>query len=148
MLGGGYALLMQAAHPLVAAGIVAHSSFKESPWRRLAGTMSAIYTVVYGTRAEADRAAANVQAIHAGVQGSIPGREPAPRLSSVMRTHQMALIPAPTGSAPAGVCRRQRWEAAATERTIATLFRRMQAQSRRGAEECKQLMGKLLGEEM
>jgi len=74
MLGGGYALLMQAAHPLVAAGIVAHSSFSESPWRRLAGTMSAIYTVVYGTRAEADRAAARVRAIHAGVQGSIPER--------------------------------------------------------------------------
>jgi hypothetical protein len=46
----GYALLVQAAHPLVAAGIVAHSSFRESPWRRLAGTMGAIYTVVYGTR--------------------------------------------------------------------------------------------------
>jgi uncharacterized protein (DUF2236 family) len=74
MLGGGYALLMQAAHPLVAAGIVAHSSFRESPWRRLAGTMSAIYTVVYGTRADADRAAARVRAIHAAVQGSIPGR--------------------------------------------------------------------------
>jgi uncharacterized protein (DUF2236 family) len=74
MLGGGYALLMQAAHPLVAAGIVAHSGFRESPWRRLAGTMSAIYTVVYGTRAEADRAAATVRAIHAGVQGSIPTR--------------------------------------------------------------------------
>jgi uncharacterized protein (DUF2236 family) len=74
MLGGGYALLMQAAHPLVAAGIVAHSAFRENPWRRLTGTMSAIYTVVYGTRAEADRAAARVQAIHAGVQGSIPAQ--------------------------------------------------------------------------
>ena len=74
MLGGGYALLMQAAHPLVAAGIVAHSSFRESPWRRLAGTMSAIYTVVYGTKAEADRTAARVRAIHAGVQGSIPAQ--------------------------------------------------------------------------
>jgi uncharacterized protein (DUF2236 family) len=36
--------------------------------------MSAIYTVVYGTRAEADRAAARVRAIHAGVQGSIPAQ--------------------------------------------------------------------------
>jgi uncharacterized protein (DUF2236 family) len=60
MLGGGYALLMQAAHPLVAAGIVTHSNFRESPWRRLAGTMSAIYTVLYGTRAQADRATARV----------------------------------------------------------------------------------------
>ena len=46
MLGGGYALLMQAAHPLVAAGIVAHSSFRESPWRRLAGTMNAIFQYI------------------------------------------------------------------------------------------------------
>ncbi len=83
MLGGGYALLMQAAHPLVAAGIAAHSSFRESPWRRLAGTMSAIYTVVYGTKAEADWTAARVRAIHAGVQGSIPA--------------QLGLYPAGTG---------------------------------------------------
>ena len=85
MLGGGYALLMQAAHPLVATGIVAHSSFRESPWRRLAGTMSAIYTVVYGTKAEADRTAARVRAIHAGMQGSIP--------------KQLGLYPAGTGYA-------------------------------------------------
>lgn len=74
MLGGGYALLMQAAHPLVAAGIVAHSDFRRKPWHRLAGTMNAIYTVVYGTKAEADRAAARVRSLHAGVRGSIPER--------------------------------------------------------------------------
>jgi uncharacterized protein (DUF2236 family) len=74
LLGGGYALLMQAAHPLVAAGIVARSSFRESPWRRLAGTMNAIYTVVYGTRLEADRVAARVHGVHACVRGSIPER--------------------------------------------------------------------------
>ena len=80
MLGGGYALLMQAAHPLVAAGIVAHSSFRENPWRRLASTMGAIYTVVYGTRAEADAIAAETRSIHARIRGSIPtqlGRHPA-----------------------------------------------------------------------
>ena len=74
VLGGGYALLMQAAHPLVAAGIVSHSGFRENPSRRLTGTMRAIYTVVYGTRAEADRTAARVRALHAGVQGSIPAQ--------------------------------------------------------------------------
>ena len=43
MLGGPRALLMQAAHPLVAAGIVDHSRFRQDPWRRLARTMAALY---------------------------------------------------------------------------------------------------------
>jgi hypothetical protein len=34
------------------------------------------------------------------------------------------------------------------DRELATLFRRMQEHSRRGAEECKQLMGKRLTEGM
>jgi hypothetical protein len=34
------------------------------------------------------------------------------------------------------------------DRELATLFRRMQEHSRRGAEECKQLMGKRLAEGM
>src|SRR5439155_419089 len=45
MLGGPRALLMQAAHPLVAAGIVDHSRFRQDPWRRLARTMAALYTI-------------------------------------------------------------------------------------------------------
>src|SRR5207248_4867005 len=55
MLGGPRALLMQAAHPLVAAGIVDHSRFREDPWRRLARTMTGLYTIVFGTREEAER---------------------------------------------------------------------------------------------
>ena len=73
MLGGGYALLMQAAHPLVAAGIVEHSDFRREPFHRLARTMNAIYTVAYGTRADADRVAARVRAIHTSVRGSVAG---------------------------------------------------------------------------
>jgi uncharacterized protein (DUF2236 family) len=69
MLGGGRALLMQAAHPLVAAGIVDHSRYRDDPWRRLARTMTALYTIVFGTRADADRVGAMVQAVHAGVHG-------------------------------------------------------------------------------
>lgn len=74
MLGGGRALLMQAAHPLVAAGIVGHSSYHENPWRRLARTMTALYTLVFGSKAEADRAAAVVRAVHARVRGRIRER--------------------------------------------------------------------------
>src|SRR5205814_8108927 len=62
MLGGARALLMQAAHPLVAAGIVDHSHYREDPWRRLARTMAALYTIVFGTRSEADRMGAITRA--------------------------------------------------------------------------------------
>lgn len=74
MLGGGRALLMQAAHPLVAAGIVDHSRYREDPWRRLARTMTALYTIVFGTKAEADRAGAVVQAVHGRVRGRLSAR--------------------------------------------------------------------------
>jgi uncharacterized protein (DUF2236 family) len=71
MLGGGRALLMQAAHPLVAAGIVGHSGYGDEPWRRLARTMTALYTIVFGTRDEADRAGEVVRAVHARVRGRL-----------------------------------------------------------------------------
>src|SRR5207302_5501346 len=48
MLGCARALLLQAAHPLVAAGIVDHSHYRDDPWRRLARTMAALYTIVVG----------------------------------------------------------------------------------------------------
>src|SRR5438445_379866 len=36
MLGGGRALLLQVAHPLVAAGVAQHSDYQSDPWARLA----------------------------------------------------------------------------------------------------------------
>jgi uncharacterized protein (DUF2236 family) len=71
MLGGGRALLIQAAHPLVAAGVVEHSDYELDPWRRLARTMTALYTIVFGTREEADRTGAVVRAVHASVRGEL-----------------------------------------------------------------------------
>jgi uncharacterized protein (DUF2236 family) len=71
MLGGGRALLLQVAHPLVAAGVAEHSGYREDPWKRLAGTMNAVWAVVFGTRAQADRAAARVRAMHSKVNGTL-----------------------------------------------------------------------------
>jgi uncharacterized protein (DUF2236 family) len=71
MLGGGRALLLQVAHPLVAAGVANHSGYRQDPWKRLEGTMNAVWTVVFGTRREADRAAARVRAMHSKVNGRI-----------------------------------------------------------------------------
>jgi uncharacterized protein (DUF2236 family) len=74
MLGGGRALLLQVAHPLVAAGVSGHSGYREDPWKRLAGTMDAVRAVVFGNRAQADRAAGRVRAMHTKVNGSLPTR--------------------------------------------------------------------------
>jgi uncharacterized protein (DUF2236 family) len=74
LLGGGRALLLQVAHPLVAAGVANHSGYRQDPWKRLEGTMNAVWTVVFGTRSEADRAAAKVRAMHARVQGTLGER--------------------------------------------------------------------------
>jgi uncharacterized protein (DUF2236 family) len=71
MLGGGRALLMQAAHPLAVAGVAEHSDYRENPWLRLERTMTAVWTVVYGTREEADRVGRHVKAVHRQVRGRL-----------------------------------------------------------------------------
>src|SRR6185436_15676647 len=50
LLGAGpRALLLQIAHPLVAAGVDEHSDFRADPWARLAGTLKSYLRIVYGT---------------------------------------------------------------------------------------------------
>jgi uncharacterized protein (DUF2236 family) len=71
LLGGGRALLLQIAHPLVAAGVAAHSDYHENPWRRLEQTMSTVWSIVYGTKSEADAALARVRKLHRRVHGQI-----------------------------------------------------------------------------
>ena len=70
MAGGGRALLAQAAHPLVAAGIVRHSRFRDEPWARLGRTMGGLYTIVFGTRDEADAVGRRVRDVHRSVRGT------------------------------------------------------------------------------
>jgi uncharacterized protein (DUF2236 family) len=68
-LGGGAAVLLQVAHPLVACGVVEHSGYDRDLWRRLYNTLRALYFVAYGTKAEAEQAGAAVRAVHARVNG-------------------------------------------------------------------------------
>jgi len=69
LLTGPRALLMQLAHPLVAAGVADHSDFPEQALRRLRRTLETMLTIVYGEREEALAAARRVNAIHVRVQG-------------------------------------------------------------------------------
>ncbi len=68
LLGGGPAVLLQVAHPLVAAG-VDHSEVGRDLWRRLVQTLRALYLIAFGTKWEAERAAEVVQAVHTRVRG-------------------------------------------------------------------------------
>ncbi len=113
MLGGPRALLMQAAHPLVAAGIVDHSRYREDPWRRLARTMAALYTIVFGTRAEADRMGAITRAAHERVHGVREGRRYSAADPDLMLWVHSTLVD--TGLTLYGLCVRPLEAAAAEE---------------------------------
>jgi len=69
LLGGGRALLMQLAHPKVAAGVDEHSDFRAHPIRRLRRTIRMTMAIVFGDRATALAAARGVNQVHARVQG-------------------------------------------------------------------------------
>jgi uncharacterized protein (DUF2236 family) len=72
LAGGPTALLLQVAHPLVAAGVAAHSDFHRDPFGRLQATTRTTLTIAFGDREQARVAAASVNAIHSGVRGRLP----------------------------------------------------------------------------
>jgi uncharacterized protein (DUF2236 family) len=78
LLAGGRALLMQLAHPKVAAGVVEHSHFKDDPLGRLHRTMSTMWSIVFDEPAKAQAALEQVKNIHRKVQGVIRPAEPLP----------------------------------------------------------------------
>jgi uncharacterized protein (DUF2236 family) len=69
LLGGGRALLMQLAHPLVARGVAEHSSFDRDRIGRLLRTLRPTYAMVFGTPQQARAAAAGVHRLHERVTG-------------------------------------------------------------------------------
>jgi uncharacterized protein (DUF2236 family) len=72
LLGGRATLLMQLAHPLVAAGVSDHSHFRDDPTRRLLRTLDTMYAIVFGDSEAAEAAAARVNAVHDHVSGVAP----------------------------------------------------------------------------
>jgi uncharacterized protein (DUF2236 family) len=76
LAGGSCALLMQAAHPVVAAGVVEHSTYATDPFGRLMRTLASSFDVVFGDRQQADAAIRRVNAIHASVRGRLPDGAP------------------------------------------------------------------------
>src|SRR3954469_16051431 len=69
LLGGGRALLLQVAHPLVAAGVAQHSNYREDPFGRLYRTLDTVTTIVFGPTPEAKDAAERLRRVHTRVKG-------------------------------------------------------------------------------
>src|SRR5207245_11811811 len=63
ILAGGRALLMQAAHPLVAQGAIDHSAYSTDPFGRLMRTFDWTGAVAFGTRREARAASVVVNRV-------------------------------------------------------------------------------------
>ena len=70
LLGAGpRALLLQLAHPSVAAGVADHSDFRRDPWARLAGTLRSYLTIVYGSTGTARGEIRRLNALHRDITG-------------------------------------------------------------------------------
>ena len=80
LVGGGAALVLQVAHPLVAAGVAEHSNYREDPWGRLYRTLDLTTKIVFGSTEVAEEAAGRIRHVHKRVNGvttEAGGRYPA-----------------------------------------------------------------------
>lgn len=68
-LGLGRALLLQIAHPWVAQAVIDHSAIGSRPIDRLLATGVAAELLIFGSRSQADAAAARIRKVHARVHG-------------------------------------------------------------------------------
>ena len=74
LLSWGRAILLQLAHPLVAAGVADHSSFRQGTLTavvRLHQTLHAMLSLTFGSEADRDAAFANINGIHKRVNGTL-----------------------------------------------------------------------------
>jgi uncharacterized protein (DUF2236 family) len=71
LLGGPRALLLQLAHPKIAAAVAAHSDFRARPWLRLWRTLDPLVLLVFGSESQRLRALARVARTHDRVRGRL-----------------------------------------------------------------------------
>ncbi len=83
VLGWGRAILMQIAHPMVAAGVADHSTFRDKPvsrYTRLHSTIQSMLALTFGPPAERQAAIDRINAIHDRVNGRL--KAPAGRFAA------------------------------------------------------------------
>jgi uncharacterized protein (DUF2236 family) len=89
------AILMQLAHPLVAAGVGAHSKFRRSPvapYERLHATVAAMRALAFGTDEDAEAARARILQVHNRVHGTLGARVGAHAAGTPYTAHDPALL--------------------------------------------------------
>jgi len=110
LLGAGpRALLLQIAHPAIAAGVAEHSDFRADPWRRLDGTLRSRLRIVYGSTPAARAEIRRLNAMHRGISGAdYDARDPelslwvhATLIDSALAANEAWLGPLPEGMAEA-----------------------------------------------
>ncbi len=74
-LGGGRALLLELAHPLIAAGVAEHSQFKKNPLQRLYRTAQVMNHLIFANPKQAQKALRHFQQCHQTVRGVLPHDE-------------------------------------------------------------------------
>jgi uncharacterized protein (DUF2236 family) len=74
LVGGQRALVLQLAHPLVAAGVAQHSDFPARALDRLRRTLDLSLAIIYGTAEEAEEATTAIRSVHDRVIGMAGGR--------------------------------------------------------------------------
>jgi uncharacterized protein (DUF2236 family) len=69
LLGGGRALILQVAHPQVAAGVRQFSDYREDPWGRIRRTIDVTMKITFGDPATSRAAAETLRRRHGQVKG-------------------------------------------------------------------------------
>ncbi len=80
--GWGRAILLQLAHPAVAAGVHRHSAFRGSlraSFRRLHATVGAMLSLTFGDTGQVIATAAGINTVHDRVRGTVPPSQERPR---------------------------------------------------------------------
>jgi uncharacterized protein (DUF2236 family) len=91
-LGAGRALLLQLAHPWVAAAIVEHSRSLNDPIGRFQRTFNVTLTMMFGTTTQAVAAARKLHRRHAGICGALSESSEAYSAGSAYKANDLAAL--------------------------------------------------------
>jgi uncharacterized protein (DUF2236 family) len=70
LTSGPRALLLQVAHPSVAAGVAQHSDYQSRPWGRLVRTLAVVTAITFADPAQSRRAASQLCRRHNEIEGT------------------------------------------------------------------------------
>ncbi len=71
-LGAGRAALLQLAHPWVATALAQHSSLMSNPIARFHKTFRIVFTMIFGSAAQAFAASRSLHQLHTRIRGELP----------------------------------------------------------------------------